>query len=81
LPVTLQAADLRLTPGFDTLVRMDADGPLMAGLQRPATRNAIATEAIIPLHFQASHLGVRAGTAIEPRTDERAVAASFRPVQ
>ena len=47
---------------------------------RHATHLAMTTEAIIPLHFQASTWAARAGIAIEPRTDERTVAAGFRPV-
>ncbi len=49
-------------------------------LLRAATHLAMTTEAIIPLHFQASTWASRAGIAIEPRTDERTIAASFRPV-
>jgi peptide/nickel transport system substrate-binding protein len=49
-------------------------------LLRQATHLAMTTEAIIPLHFQASTWAARAGIAIEPRTDERTVAASFRVV-
>jgi peptide/nickel transport system substrate-binding protein len=49
-------------------------------LLREATHIAITDEAIIPLHFQASTWAARRGIAIEPRTDERTLAASFRPV-
>jgi peptide/nickel transport system substrate-binding protein len=48
---------------------------------RQATWLTITTEAITPLHFQASTWASRAGIAIEPRTDERTVAASFRLAQ
>jgi peptide/nickel transport system substrate-binding protein len=48
-------------------------------LLRRATHLAITTEAIIPLHFQASTWAARTGIAIEPRADERTLAASFRP--
>jgi peptide/nickel transport system substrate-binding protein len=49
-------------------------------LLRQATHLAMTTEAIIPLHFQATTWAAHSGIAIEPRTDERTVAASFRPV-
>ncbi|MCW3475075.1 ABC transporter substrate-binding protein [Limobrevibacterium gyesilva] len=49
-------------------------------LLRKAAHLAVTTEAIIPLHFQATTWAARKGIAIEPRTDERTFAASFRPV-
>jgi peptide/nickel transport system substrate-binding protein len=49
-------------------------------LLRQATHLAMTTEAIIPLHFQASTWAARRGIVIEPRTDERTLAASFRPL-
>jgi ABC-type transport system substrate-binding protein len=55
------------------------DTARLALLQR-ATHLAMTTEAILPLHFQASTWAARAGIAIEPRTDERTLAASFRPL-
>jgi peptide/nickel transport system substrate-binding protein len=48
-------------------------------LLRQATHLAMTDEAIVPLHFQASTWAARMGLAIEPRTDERTLAASFRP--
>jgi peptide/nickel transport system substrate-binding protein len=49
-------------------------------LLQQAAHIAMTTEAIIPLHFQATTWAARQGIAIEPRTDERTFAASFRPV-
>ncbi len=54
--------------------------PARLELLRRATHRAMTDEAIIPLHFQASTWAARAGIAIKPRTDERTIAASFRPV-
>jgi len=54
------------------------DAGRLALLQK-ATNLAITTEAIIPLHFQATTWAARQGIAIEPRTDERTFAASFKP--
>ena len=48
-------------------------------LLRKAANLAVSTEAIIPLHFQATTWAARRGIAIEARTDERTFAASFRP--
>jgi peptide/nickel transport system substrate-binding protein len=48
-------------------------------LLRKAANLAVTTEAILPLHFQATTWAARKGIAIEPRTDERTFAASFRP--
>lgn len=55
------------------------DDAARLSLLRQATHLAMTDEAIIPLHFQASTWAARAGLAIEPRTDERTLAASFRP--
>ncbi len=55
------------------------DDSARLALLRQATHLAMTDEAIIPLHFQASTWAARAGLAIEPRTDERTLAASFRP--
>jgi peptide/nickel transport system substrate-binding protein len=49
-------------------------------LLRRAVHLAMTTDAIIPLHFQASTWAARAGIAIEPRADERTLAAGFRPL-
>jgi peptide/nickel transport system substrate-binding protein len=48
-------------------------------LLQKAAHIAITTGAIIPLHFQATTWAARSGITIEPRTDERTFAASFRP--
>jgi peptide/nickel transport system substrate-binding protein len=48
-------------------------------LLRKAANIAISEEAILPMHFQATTWAARKGIAIEPRTDERTFAASFRP--
>ena len=68
-------ADADLTQALRTV-----DDTARSQLLRQATDLAMTTEAIIPLHFQASTWAARAGIALEPRTDERTVAASFRPM-
>lgn len=67
-----RAVDADLQQALRTV---DDDARLM--LLRRAANLAISTEAIIPLHFQATTWAARAGIAIEPRTDERTFAASF----
>ncbi len=47
-------------------------------LLRQAANLAVTTQAIIPLHFQATTWAARQGLAIVPRTDERTFAATFR---
>ncbi len=54
------------------------DGTRRTLLQKAASL-AVKTEAIIPLHFQATTWAARKGIAITPRTDERTFAASFHP--
>ena len=56
------------------------DAARLTLLQRAANL-AISTEAIIPLHFQATTWAARRGISIEPRTDERTFATSFRPAE
>lgn len=48
-------------------------------LLRQAANLAISTEAIIPLHFQATTWAAKQGIKIEARTDERTFAESFSP--
>jgi peptide/nickel transport system substrate-binding protein len=55
------------------------DDAARAELLRKAAHLAIDTGAIIPLHFQATTWAARQGIRIVPRTDERTVAAGFRP--
>lgn len=55
------------------------DDPTRLALLQKATNLAMTAEAIIPLHFQATTWAARTGITIEPRTDERTFAASFRP--
>ncbi len=55
------------------------DDPARLDLLRQAAHKAVDEVAIIPLHFQATTWAARQGLSIEPRTDERTVAASFRP--
>jgi peptide/nickel transport system substrate-binding protein len=62
---------------FEALKTVD-DGARLKLLQRAANL-AVSTEAIIPLHFQATTWAARKGISIEPRTDERTFAASFKP--
>ena len=57
------------------------DDPARLGLLQRAAHLAVEDGAILPLHFQATTWAARAGLAIEPRTDERTIAASFRPVR
>jgi peptide/nickel transport system substrate-binding protein len=55
------------------------DDDARQALLRQATRAAIADEAILPLHFQASTWAARSGITLVPRTDERTLASTFRP--
>ncbi len=55
------------------------DDPARLDLLRKAAHLAVDDGAIIPLHFQATTWAARQGLSIEPRTDERTIAASFRP--
>jgi peptide/nickel transport system substrate-binding protein len=69
-------------PAVDGLVAKaltTVDDPARLALLQRAAHLAIDDEAIIPLHFQATTWAARQGIAIEARTDERTVAASFRP--
>jgi peptide/nickel transport system substrate-binding protein len=67
--------DAALTQALGTV-----DDAARLKLLQQAAHLAMTTEAIIPLHFQATTWAARQGIAIEPRTDERTFAASFRPV-
>ena len=66
--------DAKLTQALGTV----NDAARLKLLQQ-AAHIAMTSEAIIPLHFQATTWAARQGIAIEPRTDERTFAASFRP--
>ena len=66
--------DADLTQALQTV----DDGARQTLLRQAASR-AITTEAIIPLHFQATTWAARSGMTIVPRTDERSFAATFRP--
>lgn len=55
------------------------DDKARLALLQKAAHLAVETEAIIPLHFQATTWAARRGIAIVPRTDERTFAASFSP--
>ena len=66
--------DERLTKALTTV-----DNTTRQTLLQQAASLAIQTNAIIPLHFQATTWAARAPLTLTPRTDERTFAATFHP--
>ena len=64
---------------FVTQALTTTDNPAREALLQQAAALAIQTNAIIPLHFQATTWASRAPLTLTPRTDERTFAATFHP--